>query len=238
MTATMFGLADLQATYRSLRPGREAHRDGRDDAPIPSSGRGVVVIAASGGVGASTIALAVAEATSASRLLELAEPRGWGLAQATNAELEDDGQWSRGRRDRPGGQLEVHRRRRDDATVAIDERTVVDAGVWAGKWPVVEPSASVLVAACSLPGIARVEVILEELTPHSPAAVVLTGASSRNLPKQLAVALGPRLRALEDRLVLVSPDARLRLTGCTPDPLPKSLQRTAGHIAELLKEPS
>ncbi|MBB1510648.1 hypothetical protein [Tessaracoccus sp. MC1756] len=196
----------------------------------------VGVLGVSGGVGTTIVALAVAEALSASRLLELAPPYASGLAGAATNELGDRDGWRVGVR----GNLELARRL--DAAAEpphVDGHAVLDLGAWTGETPQQVVDRVVVVAACSVPAIRRLDACLQAMNSVPLVIPVITRAG-RRLPRELLGAAGPALRAaVAAGAMHVMPECpRLSLTGLTPDPLPRSLQQSAACLALRLKETS
>ncbi len=238
-------LAEVRALYTAQHPGTRTTLPaptGETQAAMsvePAAIRGRVgVLGVAGGVGVSTVALALAEGLDAHRLVEFGSPRASGLAAAPTAELGEVAGWSLGTR----GELRIERRMAPDAPT-LDGT--------AGGWEVidfgaVDPSrlsvcaALVVVANCSIPGMRGLEAHLGELTPASPVSGVITGVPGRRLPRPLSGALGPHLRtaAAEERLFLLPECPDLRIGGISSAPLPTRLRSAVPPLVAWLEDPS
>lgn len=144
MTTATFSLAELRAAYTALNSGAfttdttpRPETAAAATAEQPAAAEAVVgVVGVSGGVGTTTVALAIAEALGAGRLVELTALHTSGLAAASTAELGTQHGWSVGTRD----VLRLERRADPDATVLPDTSagvTVLDLGAWADGVPAV-----------------------------------------------------------------------------------------------------
>lgn len=204
-----------------------------------------VVVGAHAQAGASTVALAVAQADPCARLVEVSLPATSGLAGAGSAELGELSSWVRSQRD--GVVIERPATVEAGDPLSLDRvvrRTVLDAGVQpcaAGpRWVVATVAAAevvVVVAAGTVPGIRRLEVAVDELGIERCVAVVRAVAGGR-LPRQVRTAMGPVLQRLVDerRWAVMPCDGRLLVTGLSPAPLSKSVV-SAGHtVLGLLSE--
>lgn len=236
MTATGFSLAELRAAYTALQNGTFADLCTDFSTPVDTThlaGRVVAVVGVSAGIGTTTVALAVAEALGAARLVELAAPHASGLAAASTAELGTRAGWNLGQR----GELRLERRLTPDAVIADSDEdvSVVDLGTITPHTPTHVPW--VVVAPCSVPGIRRLNACLTTLDP-TELVVVVTGAPGRTLPKSVAGAYAPALRAAAgDGRVLVVPECpALRLAGVTAEPLPRLLRTAVAPIVDLLED--
>lgn len=209
--------------------------------PEPS----LVVAGTSGGVGASTVALAIATAASPARVIEAAPAPVSGLAGAATAELGvTDAGWSLGRREgvwiaRTRGPItgpaQVPLPDEPPAPVTV---SVLDAGwgIWllsaTRSWMgthLTRAAGLVLVTRATIPDLARLELALTLLdAPHAAAAIV--GPPLRAWPKDLTRAAGPGVTALleTDRAIHVPLDKHLALHGLDTAALPASLI-DAGH---------
>lgn len=244
MTTATFSLAELRAAYTALHSGafttdptpRPETATAAAMAELPAAAEVVVgVVGVSGGVGTTTVALAIAEALGAGRLVELTAPHTSGLAAASSAELGLEDGWSIGSRDG----LRLERRTDPDATILPDTSagvTVLDLGAWAEPLPAV--SVLVVVAACSVPSVRRLNARLDTLEGVRVVPVI-TGVPGRVLPKPVGSVCGPRLRAAaaaEGRLLLVPECASLRVGGVTADPLPRRLRSAVDVIKSCVEE--
>jgi hypothetical protein len=209
----------------------------------------VTVLAAHAGAGSSTVALAVADAAAEAgrsvRLVECAQPKRSGLAEATTSELGLDrsGRWRRGRR---GG---VAIDRLADASagdcgnvspqlapdVAYRDLTVVDAGsargdgdvsALVGAGDVLQTAVVLLVCRATGPGVRQAERMLARLTQP----VIVAAIGPAKWPGVVTASAGPLLRRArsEGQLVTIPPDRHLAVTGPTGAPLPRHLL-TAGR---------
>lgn len=251
---TAHSVAELRDAWRALeagefepgtrRPGRTPTRGSGSWTPA-SGERAVAVVGCAGGVGASTVALALPTATDApARVVECCPPQASGFPAAATAELGVDGAWRRGSR---GGVL---LERRTDADPALPvpaasavKWTFVDAG-----WPLLsDPAATwlasllrtevevVLVTNATVPGLRRLESCAAILGRDALGVVV--GPPIKRWPRPVQVAASGLPAGL--RLVDFPLDPRLQVTGLTPDPLPASLLKAAQSIlTHLRKEPS
>lgn len=245
MTATGFSLAELRAAYTALQNGTFADLCTDFSTPVETdhqlalAGRVVGVVGVSAGIGTTTVALAVAETLGASRLVELAASHASGLAAASTAELGTRAGWNLGQRN----ELRLERRLTPDATIpALDDDdsdgedvTVVDLGTVTQSIPAA--ALLVVVAPCSVPGIRRLNACLTTLNP-TQLVVVVTGAPGRTLPRQVAGAFAPALRAAAagGRVLVVPECPALRLAGVTADPLPRLLRTALAPIPDLLED--
>ncbi len=216
----------------------------------------VVVVAGHAGAGASTVALALAEALSGRwqvQLVEYCDPRRSGLGAASCSELGvDEAGWRRGRR----GSLELARLGTGyDLAQCIpppqplpaprgapagDRLLVLDLG-WTGTsmlgqsaWlPAVMGSAElVVVSRLTVPAVRQTEHVLTAL--GLPAVLATVG--SGRWPGEVNASCGPALRAARDagRAVMVPVDRRLEISGLTADPLPKPVAAAGKALAAQL----
>ncbi|QNP55360.1 hypothetical protein [Tessaracoccus defluvii] len=198
----------------------------------------VAVVGVAGGVGATVVALAVAEALGASRLVEFSAPGLSGLAAASSVELGTRQGWIIGSR----GGVQLQRLASSDAVMLAaseaDGLTVMDLGLWPDDLAGTRPGVLVAVAACSVPSVRRLEARLDQLKSSVQVVPVITAVPGRSLPKPVGGVLGPSIRrsAAAGRLVLVPECSSLRVGGVTVDPLPRRLQSAAGVIASRVKE--
>lgn len=205
----------------------------------------ILVIGCGGGAGASTVALVLAQAAGRARVVECASAGCSGLAGASTAELGDVGDgWVQGRRD---DVVVIRRANQQDGRdeLAAPPRgvpggiTVVDAGgnlrgLLAGPGWLSQLARScprmVLVARCSLPGVARLEADLSTLGGDRCVAVLV--GVPQEVPRPINHALGSSTRELRrlGRLHLMPHDARLAMAGITTERLPGALDRTASTL--------
>jgi hypothetical protein len=258
---------ELQAAMTAARDGAFAAGSGAASTRrlVPAdvcdwrpSGPVVAVLAAHAGAGASTVAVALADALAstgaATRLLDLADPARSCLAAATNAELGvDDSGWHRGRRSR----VIIDRLAHTVATahdipgprVSQDEREwlVLDLGCPIGElhaasgWLArcLDNAAVLLVCRPTVPGMRRAEHALDLLADQSLRAVAIAAVGAAKWPSAALATCGPRLRAAraDGRLISVPFDRHIAVEGVTPDPLSKPLAAAGRRLATLLRQP-
>ena len=205
----------------------------------------VAVLGCAGGVGASTVALALATATGVpARVVECCPPFSSGFSAAANAELGTEGPWRRGSR----GDVLLERPTASDATVPVPaaakvEWTILDAGWtsmshpgagWLGSM-VRTLEEVVVVTNATAPGLRRLESCAELLGRDVLGVVVGPAAKRWPRPVKVAAAGIPARVHLTDFPL----DSRLQVTGLTPDSLPAPLLKAAENVLALLrKEPT
>jgi len=217
-----------------------------------ASGRGrVVVLGAHPGAGASTVALALAEAVAAggrlAHLIECAPPARSGLLAAAGAELGADGLWRRGVR----GQVVIDRLTGEGDPAAgwpVDPAgdrpgvTIVDLGVHAG--PFLDGAAAgsplhdgplVVVARATVPGLRRAEHVLHRLGRAVPVAVVGPPRWPGPVRSSAGLRLAERRRA--GQVVAVPLDRALEVTGVHSGPLSKRLAASGRALLAVLDAP-
>ncbi len=246
-------VAELRAAVRALHAGQFRTTTSTDDAgshwsPAPGE-RAVVVLGVSGGVGATTVAVALATATAPARVVECGPVTRSGLVRASFNELGAAGEhWLRGRR----GPVMLQRRADNDPQLppppppeTPDAWTVVDAGGdldqarrtgWLAT--LLDQAPIVVVARATLPSLGHLDAILARLDPQRVAAVAVVGPPPRRWPKALRYALGEHTRAVVDdgRLVGVPLDAALAVAGLADADLPGPLLAAAATLAALVTE--
>ncbi|MGI8681570.1 MAG: hypothetical protein ACR2JO_05460 [Mycobacteriales bacterium] len=221
----------------------------------------VVVLAGHAGAGASTVALAIAEALTGPRrvqLVEFADPCRSGLGMASDSELGVDAAgWRRGRRDAlilsrrsaPGpspANYPLPPTAPPDAAAAPPDAAagdgvlVLDAGCPAaaavtgagGLAELLSIAQLVVVTRMTVPGIRQTEHLLGCL----PGSAVLATVAAGRWPGVVAASCGPHLRAARaaGRAVMVPMVRRLEVDGLTPDPLPKPVAAAGKALAALL----
>jgi hypothetical protein len=267
MTATQarsgVSLEELQAAYEAARRGEFATiRRGEfvPDAARVEAEQVVAVFAAHAGAGASTVAVAVADALSERglpvRLVELCDPARSGLAAATNAELGEDGSgWRRGRR----GAVTLDRLVERSRAVAdvpapralegggASEVLVLDVG-WpardayaVGGWlaAALQDAAVLLVCRPTVPGIRQAEYLAAEMASHSRCPILLAAVGRARWPGAVTASAGAELRAAraERRLVTVPANRRLEVDGLTADPLPNPIKAAGRALVAALPAP-
>jgi hypothetical protein len=213
----------------------------------------LAVVGALGSCGASTLAVALATADGrAARVVECASATASGLAAAATAELGEQAGWLRGRRDRIVLERSAHVLA-GPAALALPlpvepgtVRTVVDvsweigqllgagARSWLGEY-LISGAASVVVATvATVPGMRRLEVVVDLLGADRVVAAVL-GLPAKRWDTSLVSRATPALRALGEagRVVRVPPCRRLARSGLDASPLPPELLRAAGDLLDL-----
>lgn len=204
----------------------------------PAGAAWVAVVGAHGGAGASTVAVAMADAAAATgrrvHLVSCAGPQGCGLVAVPDVELgiDDSGAWRRGRR---GGCIVVDRSSGSSRETASwpeppfqPELTIVDACDLCSVLTAAAeaaPRAVLLVCRATVPGLQQAERTLSDLTATS-LPVLLASIGPRRTSGSVDSAMGPLLRELRrrgDRDVTVPVDRRLALTGPSAGPLPRAV---------------
>ena len=215
----------------------------------------IPVIGAGGGVGASTLALALATASTVpARVIECCSASASGLAAATIAELgATETGWRRGLRDGVHQRILLERAVHPMATAAavplptdphrpvavtfLDCGWALDnllAGGWLGELVTAAPSV-VLAARATVPGMRRLEVALDALK-NDRVYVGVLGPRRRKWGSPVEASLGPATRALDNSggLVELPLDRRLSVHGATAAPLPRSLIGAATQLLDLV----
>jgi hypothetical protein len=206
--------------------------------------RWVGVVAAHAGAGASTVALAIADAAAAvgriTHLIETAHPSRSGLVAAARAELGVDpgGGWRRGSR----GRVILHRRADDEIPASWpalpgsqDGLVVIDLGLpapdcvsrlGAGQ------RRTVVVYRPTVPGARLAEQLLNSI----PGSVIAASVGPGRWPARAAASTGPRLPALlaSNAMVTVPTDRRLEITGPTSSALPKPVAAAGRSLLALI----
>jgi hypothetical protein len=221
-------------------PGVAPERSGRAGVDTAALAPGwVTVLAAHSGAGASTVALAIADAAGVDdrrvHLMATSHPSRCGLVAASSVELgtEATGEWRRGAR------AHVTLDRRAAGTPSSwpsplpggDDLTLVDLGsptpqqlgrIASGS------SRVVLVCRPTVPGVRSAEQLLAALAEH---VVVVAVVGPAKWPREVTSSAGPRLTGLRavNRLVTVPPDRRLAVSGPTSAALPKPVM-AAGRV--------
>ena len=233
VTDTPLGVEQLREAYRWARARTAV-------ASVLGGGDVVTVLAAHGGAGASTLALALAEslaATRPTRLVDVAEPVRSGLTCASTTELGPDGTgWLLGRR----GDLQVDRRDPGSEPAGVvppprapepGQVVVIDQGTQdLGSWEAAARSGGGLVVA-ALATAPSVQAALRLLEDHPDAVLVLVDGPHRT---------GRRLRTpgqsvAPDRVVRVPYLRRLLASGLTADPLDRRLLAAGERVRQLLR---
>ena len=262
LSSGSLSVADLQQALRLARSPRDGERPGLLELPSNVTATyWLSVVAAHSGAGASTVALAVAEAAARERAFEVhlveyfSDPSRSGLAAAAVTELGVDptGAWRHGQR---GGAI-LHRR-----ATSLHARRSAPLPAPEHLWPTVlsEPPASLarlvvvdlsgapdgslprgaavlVVFRVSVPGVRAAEMLLERLGGDDPPRpVVAAGIGPRHWPAAVNASVGTRLSWLRecDRVIDVPSDRRIAVTGVTADPLPKPALTAASRLLSLL----
>lgn len=209
-------VADLVEAVRHQRAPRNLAPPEPAAAPV----RGIAVVGAHPGAGATTVAVALVDALDATghqtTLVDLAPAPDAFAAAEREVDLRVPG-WRAGRR----GQIQILRRTHEAESPAFSTDFVVD-----GRMDAVD--SQVLVCRATLPSIRCAEAAL------SDGVVAVVGV--RRWPRVVAASLGPALRrASEDRrIVFVPPDRSLERNGVDAAPLPSGVQAAGRHVIELL----
>lgn len=187
---TAHSLAELREAWRAIEAGEFAH--GPRSAPTartpatvwtPAPGERVVaVVGCAGGVGASTVALALATAAAVSaRLVECCPPLASGFSAAANAELGTEGPWRRGSR----GDVLLERPITGAATAPVPTESAVEWTFVDTNWATLSGTGAgwlgsvlrpfddvVLVTNATVPGVRRLESCAELLGRYALGVVV------------------------------------------------------------------
>jgi len=235
-TAWHVGVAPPQPFTQPARATDAGYRLGTD---------WTVVVSAHGGAGASCVALAIADALSASqqpsRLIETAPPARSGLVAAATAELGADptGAWRRGTRQRST----LYRPATDVPPAgwpapagSVPTATVVDLGLpTPADLSRLATDRPQLVVVCrgTVPGLRAAEQLLAELD-GVPAVLAAVGAG--RWPGAVSASLGPAVRDLRaaGQVVTVPADRHLQLTGPTTRRLPTSVGAAGRALLDLI----
>ena len=250
---TAHSVAELREAWRAIEAGEFARGPrsataARNDLDnwTPSQGERVVaVVGCAGGVGASTLALALATATGVpARVVECSPPLASGFSAAANAELGTDGPWRRGSR----GHVFLERPTTADAIVPVPAASAVEWTFMDAAWTTLSDPGTgwlgslvrtldevVLITNATVPGLRRLESCAELFGRDALGVVV--GATAKRWPRPVKVAAAgiPARVHLTDFPL----DSRLQVTGLTPDLLPAPLLKAAENVLALLrKEPT
>ena len=187
---TAHSLAELREAWRAIEAGEFAH--GPRSAPTartpatvwtPAPGERVVaVVGCAGGVGASTVALALATAAAVSaRLVECCPPLASGFSAAAKAELGTEGPWRRGSR----GDVLLERPITGAATAPVPTESAVEWTFVDTNWATLSGTGAgwlgsvlrpfddvVLVTNATVPGVRRLESCAELLGRYALGVVV------------------------------------------------------------------
>lgn len=236
----------FRAGHHPTRP-QATQSDHRPWLPCPGEAP-VLVVGCAGTVGASTLTLLIASASTRSRVVDCAPIACSGLAGASTAELGEtvDG-WTQGHRGTVLIQRRLDQPAAPDAVPPPPEGKPADLTVIDSWWPLRDLLAAsgwladlarscprlVLVAHGSIPGTRQLEADLRAAGADRCWAV-LTGVLSRQLPKPIERSLGPLTAGLcaAGRVHLLPHDSRLAMAGITTEPFPRLFDRTAHTLLE------
>jgi len=247
--AAPVSVGELQRAWWALQRGDYRHAASGHRVVRGAAERQVLVVGAAGQAGASTLALALAEASAASRLVDCAPTAASGLVGVCDRELGRlPSGWWRGLR----GDLLVERSPLHNAASAdacpsaelLPEGTsVIDAGFdvssvaagegWLGDMLRDQSVPVVVVARCTVPGLRRLAGALDvALLPGRDVRVAVVGPPPRRWPRSMAAP--PSVAALADqgRLVYVPLLDALAMNGLGVDPLPAPLLGAAKALIE------
>lgn len=219
----------------------------------------IPVIGAGGSVGATTLALALATSSSApARVVECCSSSASGLASASTAELGTTGTgWRRGLRDGLHHRILLERAAGRIATAAAvplptdpDQPvsvTFLDCGWeldhlladgWLAELVTTAPTL-VIAATATVPGMRRLEVVLDAVGSSQVIAAVL-GPRRKKWGRSVEGSLGSATRALDavDGLIEIPLDRDLAVHGPTSAPLPQPLLTAAAHLIDRLPSPT
>jgi hypothetical protein len=210
------------------------------------------VVGCHGGAGATALAVAMATASGAARVIECAPVTASGLAAAATAELGHSDGWSQGSRDqvlleratatvtgpedvplptastRPGG-LSV-------LDVSWELSQLLAGSSWLADQVRHSPTV-IAVTSAAMPGLRRLEGVLALLGDHDVADVAagVVGPRRTRWPRGVAASVGPRTRELDrrGRLVDIPTDTGLAVRGLDSQPLPPALLSAAATLLRL-----
>lgn len=267
--ATYPTLGELQTGMDAIRAGRfrttnrQTPTTPRTTAPSAwhPAEQVIPIIGASGSVGATTLAIALASVDArGTRVLECGPPAHSGLAAAATAELGLLGQWRRGLRDGHHGRFALERL--SDEITYPDQvpppnepdpgtaRTYLDcswspgqllAGGWIGH-QICNADTVVVVAVATLPGIRHLEATLTALAEAGGDAVqvVVRGSARHRWDRSITASFGLHTRTADraGRLHVIPTDRHLAVHGLTTAPLPAAVLRTTEALAAHLPHPA
>jgi hypothetical protein len=241
-------VAELQQALRSARAGggsprRNPKLEMVEPPPIsaatpPTIDRDTYVVGAHPGVGASTVALALADVAAGFgpvHLVEQCHTNRSGLASAAEIELGElpDGLWRRGRR----GPVVIDRSVTDaepgQSPPHAEGPQVIDLG--AVDVDAVPANADVvLVCRATVPGLRAAEAWLT--SARFPSSIVVAAVGRPRWPGPVRATVGPQLRDLRanGQVVTIPLDRHLECNGPNTGPLPKAVLAAARTITSLL----
>jgi hypothetical protein len=220
----------------------------------------IAVLGCAGSVGASTVSLAAGlAATGPVRVVECCSVTTSGLAAASTAELGlHPTDWRQGRRDH----VLLERASEVLASVAEvplpteterkDQLTILDVGWETGHllatdcWlaeAVRTANQVVLVTTATIPGMRRLAVAIDLLSPHwqpEQLALAVRGPRRKRWPRGLDHAGGPGVRRalVADRCVEIPEDRELAINGLDSRPVPAALISAARRLLEPARLPA
>lgn len=250
--STAVSIDELQRAWSAVEAGEfrigGSHRRRRTTAAAWTPTEPVVVVAgATGRVGASTVAAAMATAAGRHkvRIIECGPMHATGLAAATTAELGVTSTgWRQGMRD----QILIERTTGSFVNIAdvptpepadVDT-TLVDvtwdlaqiAGTDSWLGAIAETAPLVIVTAATVPGLRALDNALRLKARPGDTWCVVTGPRMKKWPKPLRLATTTAIDAASTsgRLLTVPEVQSIALTGLTPDPLPPQLVSACSQI--------
>lgn len=242
---------ELQRAWTAVESGqfRSVSSRRRDQLRTWSPRKDVIaVVGATGRVGASTVALAMAEAASRSaRVVECAPRHASGLAFATTAELGETGAtWRGGSR----GRVLLERAAREhsrieDITVPSEtdrELTILDVAwdpvgiLGTNTWlaDALATTPLVVVTVATAPGVRALDQVLQQIGRPASTWCVVVGPSVRRWPKSVRLAATERIdqAVASDRLVTVPSESPFGLSGLTAEPIPRRVLEACAPLTD------
>ena len=219
----------------------------RPDEPV------LPVLGAAGSVGATTLALALAQAAGGGRVVECASVTASGLGGAPTAEHgQDPDGWVLGTRgavaiDRPGQVvLTPDEVPTPPVHAPAPSLTVLDVGWEAGQvlagssWIADQLRRApdvVVVTTATVPGLRRLECALSLLNRRTAVVVAVLGPPRKKWPRPVQHCAGALTKDLDaaGRLVVVPADPGLHVRGLDSTELPAGLLSAAGHLLGLTR---
>lgn len=253
MNGRLVCLEDLREVWRQLSPSPAPAPDSQSVEGLTTPW--IAVLGANGGVGATTVALGLAEQLPHPRLIECRTSPLSTLAAATSTELgRSECGWRLGVRE--GGPNAVMIQRAPQSVTAsgqlpppeaagpLEDATILDVG-WSFNqldgWlaaAVFDADAIVVATSATCSGVVHLEAALHDLAAHtdSPIVAAVRGSHPRRWRGPLRAALGARTQRLLTReaVIAVGEDRGLRLLGLTPDPLPVAVRTAGAELARYL----
>ena len=256
---TAVSVDELQRAWSAVAAGQFRAAPGGPRHPVTSQRWNslepvIAVVGASGRVGASTVALAIATtAETPSRVVECCSMQLTGLASATTAELGvDDAGWRRGNR----GPVLIER-----TSASIDDPgqvpvpsptpsvlTIVDIG-WdlaqvrrTNTWlsPVLDEAPLVLVTVATVPGMRALDTALRTAGHADAAWFAVVGPAYKKWPRSVRLACTPAIDAAHSRgsLLAIPTIKSIAIDGITAQALPDALVSACRPILDQMVEHS